>query len=44
MEGDYTIVFRAFDEGVAYRLETSSSPSEVKVYGEEMSLNFADGS
>ena len=44
MEGDYTIVFRAFDVGVAYRLETSLSPSEVKVYGEEMSLNFADGS
>ena len=41
MEGNYAIVFRAYNEGVAYRLETSLPQSEVKVYGEEVSLNFA---
>src|SRR5258705_2834168 len=41
MEGNYAIVFRAYNEGVAYRLETSLPQSEVKVYSEEMSLNFA---
>jgi alpha-glucosidase len=41
MEGDYAVVFRAFDEGVAYRLETSLTGNEVKVYDEEVSLNFA---
>ncbi len=42
MEGSYAVVFRAYNEGVAYRLETSLSQSEVKVYGEESSFNFAD--
>jgi alpha-glucosidase len=42
MEGGYTVAFRAFNEGVAYRLETSLPQSEVKVYNEEVSLNFAD--
>ena len=41
MEGDYAITFRAYDEGVAYRIETSAPQLEVKVYGEEVSLNFA---
>src|SRR6266513_964171 len=41
MEGGYQIVFRAYNEGVAYRLETSLPQREVKVYGEEVSLNFA---
>jgi alpha-glucosidase len=41
MEGNYAIVFRAYNEGVAYRLETSLPQREVKVYGEEVSLNFA---
>lgn len=41
MEGGYTIVFRAFDEGVAYRFETSLPAVEAKVYGEEVRLNFA---
>src|SRR6185503_9685623 len=40
-EGDYTIVFRAFNEGVAYRLETSLPATEVKVDSEGASLNFA---
>ena len=41
MEGDYAIVFRAFNEGVAYRFETSLAASEAKVYGEEVRFNFA---
>jgi alpha-glucosidase len=41
MESGYAVVFRAFNEGVAYRLETSLTGSEVKVDGEEVSLNFA---
>ena len=40
MEGNYAVVFRAYNEGAAYRLETSLSGKEVKVYGEEMGLNF----
>ena len=41
MEGNYAVVFRAYNEGIAYRLETSLPEREVKVYGEEVSLNFA---
>jgi alpha-glucosidase len=41
MEGDYAIVFRAFNEGVAYRLETSLTLTEAKVYAEEVRFNFA---
>ncbi len=41
MEGGYAVVFRAYNEGVAYRFETSLPQSEVKVYGEEINLNFA---
>src|ERR1700688_2502653 len=40
MDGGYAVVFRAFNEGVAYRLETSLPQAEVKIYGEEMNLNF----
>jgi alpha-glucosidase len=35
------VVFRAYNEGVAYRLETSLPGDQVKVYGEEVRLNFA---
>ncbi|HEU0176321.1 MAG TPA: glycoside hydrolase family 97 protein [Blastocatellia bacterium] len=42
MEGGYAVVFRAYNEGAAYRLETSLPQNEVKVYGEEASFNFAD--
>ncbi len=42
LEGGYAIVFRAYDEGVAYRWETSSPTAEVKVFAEEVALNFAD--
>jgi alpha-glucosidase len=41
MDGNYAVVFRAYNEGVAYRLETSLPQAEVKVYGEESSFNFA---
>ncbi|HEU4507553.1 MAG TPA: glycoside hydrolase family 97 protein [Pyrinomonadaceae bacterium] len=41
MEGNYTIVFRAFNEGVAYRFETSLVANEAKVYNEEVRFNFA---
>ncbi len=41
MAGNYAVVFRAYNEGVAYRLETTLAQSEVKVYSEEASLNFA---
>ncbi len=41
MEGDYAVVFRAFDEGVAYHFETSLPLTEAKVYAEEVRFNFA---
>lgn len=41
LEGNYAVVFRAYNEGVAYRWETALSQPEVKVYSEEVSLNFA---
>jgi len=40
MDGGYAATFRAYNEGVAYRLEASLPQQEVKVYGEEMNLNF----
>ena len=39
-EGNYALTFRAYDEGVAYRLETSLPQSEVKVYSEEAAFHF----
>jgi alpha-glucosidase len=41
MNQRYTVVFRAFDEGIAYRFETSLPQTEVKVYGEGASFRFA---
>lgn len=40
MEGGYAVVFRAYNEGAAYRLETSLPEKQVKIYGEEASFNF----
>jgi len=40
MEGNYAVVFRAYNEGAAYRFETSLPQKEIKVYGEEVKLNF----
>lgn len=39
-EGGFTAVFRAYNEGAAYRLETSLPSASVKVYGEEAAFNF----
>ncbi|MGA7960513.1 MAG: glycoside hydrolase family 97 protein, partial [Candidatus Acidiferrales bacterium] len=41
MDGNYAVVFRAYDGGVAYRLETSLPQERVKVYGEVANFNFA---
>jgi alpha-glucosidase len=41
MQGNYAIVFRAYNEGVAYRWETTLPGNEVKVHDEEVSFNFA---
>ena len=39
--GGYAVAFRAYDQGIAYRFETTSPKPEVKVYGEEATFNFA---
>jgi alpha-glucosidase len=41
-EGGYAVIFRAYNQGVAYRLETSLPQAEVKVYSEQSSFNFPD--
>jgi alpha-glucosidase len=41
MDGGYAVVFRAYNEGVAYRFETSLPAKDVKVYAEEVNFNFA---
>jgi alpha-glucosidase len=38
--GDYAVVFRAYNEGAAYRFETSLPQAEVKIYGEESVFEF----
>jgi alpha-glucosidase len=40
MDGGYAVVFRAYNEGAAYRFETSLPQQQVKVYGEESVFNF----
>jgi alpha-glucosidase len=40
MENGYALVFRAYDEGVAYRFETAISEKQVKVYREEAAFRF----
>jgi alpha-glucosidase len=40
MEGNYAVIFRAYNEGVAYRLETSLPADQVKIYGEEANFRF----
>jgi alpha-glucosidase len=40
MAGDYSVVFRAYNEGAAYRFETSLPQSQVKVFKEESTFNF----
>ena len=41
-EANYAIVFRAYDEGVAYRFETTLPAAEVKVVSEDVGLTFAE--
>ena len=41
MDGGYAITFRAYNEGVAYRFETSLPQKQVKIYDEEADFNFA---
>jgi alpha-glucosidase len=41
MQGRYAVVFRAYDDGVAYRFETALPQASVKVYAEEASFPFA---
>ena len=40
MEGGYAVVFRAYNEGAAYRFETSLPQAQVRVYSEEVRFNF----
>jgi len=40
MAGGYVVAFRAYNEGVAYRFETSLPQSQVKVFAEEANFNF----
>ena len=39
-EDGLAVTFRAYNEGVAYRLETALPKAQVKVYGEEAALPF----
>jgi alpha-glucosidase len=41
MEGGYAVVFRAYNEGAAYRFETSTPQEQLKIYGEESAFNFS---
>jgi alpha-glucosidase len=40
-DGGFAVTFRAYNEGIAYRFETSLPAFEIKIYGEEMNLKFA---
>ncbi|MGC1484993.1 MAG: glycoside hydrolase family 97 protein [Candidatus Acidiferrum sp.] len=40
MDGGYAVVFRAYNEGAAYRIETTLPQEQVKIYGEEVSFRF----
>jgi alpha-glucosidase len=39
-EGNFALVVRAYNEGAAYRFETTLPTKQVKIYAEEMNLNF----
>jgi alpha-glucosidase len=39
-DGNYAVVFRAYNEGVGYRFETSLPQSRVKIYSEEANFHF----
>ena len=44
IQGGYSVVFRAYNEGVAYRFETSLPAEQVKIYGEEANFRFTANS
>jgi alpha-glucosidase len=39
-DGNFAVDFRAYNEGVAYRFETSLPPEQLKIYGEEGTFRF----
>jgi alpha-glucosidase len=41
LDGRYAVVFRAYNEGAAYRFETTMAQEKVKIYGEEGGFNFS---
>src|SRR5437899_6139185 len=41
MAGGYAVTFRAYPEGIAYRIETNLSSENVKVYSEKADFRFA---
>jgi alpha-glucosidase len=41
MQGNFAVVFRAYNEGVAYRFETNLPGSQQRILNEEGGLNFA---
>src|SRR5215475_3056460 len=41
MQGNFSVVFRVYNEGVAYRFETNLPGSQQKILNEEVGLNFA---
>ena len=41
MDGGYAVTFRAYPEGIAYRIETNLGSENVKVYKEEANFRFA---
>jgi alpha-glucosidase len=40
LEGGYAVIFRAYNQGAAYRFETSLPQSQVKIYAEEANFRF----
>jgi alpha-glucosidase len=40
MDGNFAVVFRAYNEGVAYRFDTSLPEDQVKIYGEDANFRF----
>jgi len=41
LDGGYAVTFRAYPEGIAYRIETTLGGENVKVYKEEANFRFA---
>ena len=44
MDDGYAVTFRVYNEGIAYRFETSLPQQQVKVYSEESNWNFPQDS